>query len=90
MPTHNYIILFKILKWKLVNRTAATSRIQLLLKCAYNIFKSCELTNELCSTELGSIASSLVSVVEFITEDVLLLMTDDCMYKNNIILYRIN
>ncbi|CAH1724958.1 unnamed protein product [Aphis gossypii] len=71
------VLLFEVLKWKLINRTAATSRIQLLLNCAYSIFNGCGLTNELCSTELGSIASSLVSVVEFITEDVLLLMTGD-------------
>jgi len=69
-----------VLKWKLVNRSAATSRIQLLLKCAYNIFDVCGLANELCSTELGSIASALVSVMEFITEDVLLVVTDDCVY----------
>lgn len=71
-----------MLKWKLVNQKAATSRIQLLLKCAYNIFDICGLANELCSTELGSISSALVSVVEFITEDVLLFMNDDCMYLN--------
>lgn len=73
-----------MLKWKLVNQSAATSRIQLLLKCAYNIFDVCGLANELCSTELGSISSALVSVVEFITEDALLLMTDDCMYFDSI------
>lgn len=69
----------------LVNQSTATSRIQLLLKCAYNIFDVCELANELCLTELGSIASTLMSVVEFITEDVILLMTDDCMYFSKVI-----
>ncbi|VVC25146.1 Hypothetical protein CINCED_3A023792 [Cinara cedri] len=71
------VLLFEVLKWKLVNQLAATSRIQLLLKCAYNILDVCGLANELCSTELGSIVSALVSVVEFITEDTLLLMNND-------------
>lgn len=73
-----------MLKWKLVNRSAITSKIQVFLKCAYNVFDICELANELCSTELGSIASALISVVEFITEDVLLIITDDCVYLNRI------
>lgn len=71
-----------MLKWKLNNRSVATSRIQLLLKCAYNIFDVCELSNDLCSTELGSIASALISVIEFITEDAFLITTVDCMYFN--------
>ncbi|XP_025420820.1 huntingtin [Sipha flava] len=71
------VLLFELLKWNLFNKSAATSRIQLLLKCVYNVFDVCGLANELCSTELGSIASTLISVVEFITDDVLLLVTDD-------------
>jgi len=74
-----FFALLQLLKWKLVDRSIATSRIQLFLKCAYNIFDVCGLANELCTTELGSIASTLVSVVEFITNDVLMLMVDDCM-----------
>lgn len=75
-----YALILQVLKWKLVDRSVATSRIQLFLKCAYNIFDVCGLVNELCTTELGSVASTLVSVVEFITDDVLLLMVDDCMF----------
>lgn len=76
-----------MLKWNLVDQLAATSRIQLLLKCAYNIFDVCEVANELCSTELGSIASALVSVVEFITEDVVMIVIDDCMYFSYLYYY---
>lgn len=73
-----------MLKWKIVNQSAATSRIQLFLTCVCNIFEVCELANELCSTELGSIASTLVSVVEFITDDKLLLMVDDCTCSSKV------
>ncbi|XP_050429862.1 huntingtin isoform X2 [Adelges cooleyi] len=71
------IFMVELLKWKLSKKNAATSMIQLLLKCAYCVFDVCDLANDLCSTELGSMASTLVSVVEFISEDVLPLVSDN-------------
>ncbi|XP_050533729.1 huntingtin isoform X2 [Daktulosphaira vitifoliae] len=71
------VFIVELLKWKLYTKTAAASMIQLLLQCTYCIFDVCELANDFCSTELGSIASTLISVVEFITEDILPLESND-------------